>query len=153
MTDDRLDVGITQVRGLLDNQLASVDAIQTKIGVLLGFTSASLALLFSFGSGWATSHVAIAAVSAIALFVSASIFAASLMLTSYQQAPEPTWMVNLLNNPVIGSDSFKKQVIGAIWKAYDENIGLIDSRFKTINWAIALMVIGIGVFVGGVLMT
>lgn len=159
MSDDRLDLGVSQVVRVLDRQLASVDSIQTKIGVLLGFASASLALLFSLGLTWVTGHVAIAALSAVALLASIAIFAASLMLTEYEQAPDPSWLVDLLNKASIKGDGKKEydeireQVIGAAWKAYDNNQVRIKDRFALINWAVALLVIGLGIFVIGVLVT
>lgn len=153
MTDDRLDLGIAQVQRLLDGQLASVDSIQTKIGVLLGFASASLALLFSFGFSWVTAHVPIAAVSAAALLASVATFGASLMLENYETAPDPTWLVKLLNDSSKKTDSVKEDVIGSLWKAFDQNKQLIQDRFSMVNVAIVLLIVGLGVFVIGVLVT
>ncbi|HTT15448.1 MAG TPA: hypothetical protein VMG81_06720 [Thermoplasmata archaeon] len=151
MVDGRLDLGVAQVQRLLDNQLSSVDTIQTKIGVLLGFAATSLALIFSFGYSWVAAHGWLATGSAAALLASTAIFGASLMLTDYQIAPEPSWRVKLLNDADVKADELKEQVIGAMWKAYDTNRTLIDSRFGVVNIAVVLLVVGLGILVGGVL--
>lgn len=153
MPDDALDLGIDQIERVLDNQVASVDSIQTKVGVLIGFAATSLALLFSFGYGWVTGHVAIASVSAAALLASVAIFAASYMLAAYEQAPDPAWLVGLMNKRPLKLDEIKAEVIGSAWKAYDANKVLIDRRFSLVNWAIGLLIVGLGIFVIGVLAT
>lgn len=182
MPDDSLDVGISQVSRVLAYQLASVDSIQTKIGVLIGFAATSLTLLFSFGRSWVTGHVVIASISAGALLLSIAIFAASLMLTNYEQAPDPKWLVDLLDNPTTDKGildrivdqlsktttdkgvldllnkattdkALKEKVIGAMWQAFDDNRNLIEGRFALVNWAIGFLVAGLGVFVVGVLVT
>jgi len=73
------------------------------------------------------------------------------MLTDYQIAPEPSWRVKLLNDADVKADELKEQVIGAMWKAYDTNRTLIDSRFGVVNIAVVLLVVGLGILVGGVL--
>ena len=153
MTDDRLDLGLSQAQRLLDNQLSSVDTIQTKIGVLLGFAATTLALLFSFGAAWVMAHRILAAISGTLLFGSVTAFGSSLMLEEYVTAPDLTWLIQMLNDTSNKTEAVQENVIGAMWKAYDENKSYIDQRFRLVNWAIVLLVLGLGVFFSGVLLT
>ena len=153
MAGDRLDLGIAQTQRLLDQQLASIDSIQAKIGVLLGFSSASLALIFSFGSAWVTVHTPIAALSAVLLLASVTTFGGSLMLADYDTAPDPTWLVDLLNNKSKQTDAIKEDIIGSLWKAFDKNKQQIEDRLSMVNLAIGLLIAGLLVFVVGVFVT
>jgi len=135
----------------LDQQLSSVDQLQTKIGVLLGFDATSLAVIFSVGRAWLVSHRLIWVISALALIASAVIFAASLALEDYLISPRPDWLVGLLNDENMQLDAIKEELIGNFAGAYQENKKLILQRFVLVNWAIALMIIGLSVFVIGVL--
>lgn len=151
MTDDRLDLGVEQTHRLLDTQLASVDAIQTKIGVLLGFTATSLVVLFAFGGTWVATHLAISTVSAVTLLSAAAIFGIAMMLEDYSDSPGPGWLVGLLNDETNSTETVKEKVIGDAWNAYDDNRKLIQQRFRLVNAAVILMIAGTAVFVVGVL--
>lgn len=153
MTDDRLDIGVEQTQRLLDSQLSSVDAIQTKIGVLLGFASTSVVILFSFGRDWAVSHFLVAGTSALALLAAVSIFGISMMIEDYSDSPRPDWLVGLINDGETSTNNIKEKMIGNSWGAYDHNRRLIQKRFKMVNVAVILMIIGTGIFVVGVLIT
>jgi hypothetical protein len=152
-TKDSLDVGFEQVKRLVDGQFSSLASIQAKIGVLLGFDVTALGLIFTFGNGWILANRPLGALCAAILMGSLVVFASALMLQSYEDAPDPYWLVNSLNDPDIGALTLRTKLIGMYSWVYLRNKRTLSRRFYLVNAAVTMMVVGISVFALGVLLS
>lgn len=145
MADD-LDVALDQLRDLLSDQLKSVDGLSTKVSVVLGFVLTASGALFGLKAEVVAAHQIAAGLSAVVLFLAATLLAIPLMATTYIDPPDPDWVLRILNN---GRD-LRPALIQSLSGACIQNHATIARHFQTFNGAIVLFVIGVAVFVFGV---
>lgn len=145
----KLDLGIDLSKRILDNQLSSIDQLQTKVGVLLGFDATILGVVFTFGRSWAVAHIIPAGISGVLLFGAAVILGWTLRDEDYLEAPDPKKFVAEINNPAVTPPQLQDWAIGRLLGAFLANFQLIRRRFGMVNKAIILMLAGLGVFLVG----
>jgi hypothetical protein len=149
---DKFDLALDASKRLLDNQFSAVDTIQTKVGVLLGFSVSTLGIVFSLGAGWIAAHRLLGLGSASLLVASAIFFAWSLRVQEYRDVPDPEWLWKQLNSPEVDGTRFRKRLIANYNGAFNDNRTKRDDQFQRINWGIGFLVVGIAVFSFGVLL-
>ena len=149
---DKFDLALDASKRLLDNQSSAVDTIQTKVGVLLGFSVSTLGIVFSLGASWIASHRILGLVAAALLVVATFFFAWSLRVQKYRDAPDPDWLWTQLNSPEVDGTRLRKKLIANYNGAYNDNRTERQDQFQRINWGIGLLVAGIAVFSFGVLL-
>lgn len=148
MAASKLDVGLELSKRLLDNQLDSVNQLQTKVGVLLGFDATALGVIFSVSRSWIADHPIFGGVVGFMLTLAAVIFAIALWTSDYLEAPNPNSLVTKLNDSRVRVEDLVDWGIGNLLGAFLTNSNLIRSRFRFVNAGIIFMLLGLAVFVG-----
>lgn len=149
MPTSKLDIGMDLSKRILDNQLASIDQLQTKVGVLLGFDATTFGVIFAFGHAWAVGHVPEAGLSAGLLLAAAAVFGLTMRNADYLEAPDPKQFVERLNDAKETPDTVQDWAIGNLLGSFLENRKLIDQRFALVNSGIILMLLGLTAFAVG----
>lgn len=142
---------IEELRRLLDNQLKSLNDLQTKVGVALGFALTSLGILFSLGHPYLAINQRVSDVSAGLLVTSALLLGASYLsmrVTDIDPESVKTYALSM------GADlkGIQSNLVTAYATAYDDNKAGTNIRFIVVNVAIALFLASVVLFVVGVLL-
>jgi hypothetical protein len=147
MVDDNLDIAIHHVERVLADQLNSVNGLSNKASVTLGFVLTAFAAIFSLSRDAIQAHLVAALVSAALLVVSAVLLSFSYLVTEYDDPPDPVELLRLIAEP---PEVLKKDLLAHLAQAHTRNEGTISRRFQYLNRGILLFLIGVVVFVLGV---
>jgi hypothetical protein len=145
------DLALAASKRLLDSQFSSINAIQTKVGVLLGFAVSTLGILFSLGVGWVSGHQYLALIPAVLLLASVLVLTLALITRKYTEVPDPFWLWKLLNAENVDGTLLRKKLISNYTGAFEVNRTDRIWQFKLVNSGIVLLLLGIGSFVFAVL--
>jgi hypothetical protein len=151
-TEAELDIALPELRRLLDNQLTTLSSLQSKVGTLFGFALTSTGFLFSFGQSYLASHLVLAQISAVFLLTAIGVLGASYVSIVVSDVPDPDWIVNQLNDSDVKVGMLKADIVSSYARAYKDNARGSTVRFYAVNLSIGLLVVGIVVFVAGVLL-
>jgi hypothetical protein len=149
---DKFDLALDASKRLLDNQSSAVDTVQTKVGVLLGFSVSTLGIVFSFGASWIAAHRVLGLGAAALLVVSAIFFAWSFLMRPFRDVPDPEWLWRQLNSPGVDGSRLQKKLIANYTGAFNDNRSRRDDQSQVVNLGIGILVAGIAVFSFGVLL-
>jgi hypothetical protein len=147
MIDDNLDIAIHHVERVLADQLNSVDGLSSKASVTLGFVVTAFAAIFSLNRDAIQAHLVAALISAGLLVVSAVLLSFSYLVTEYDDPPDPVELLRLIGER---PEVLKKDLLAHLAQAHTTNEGTISRRFQYLNRGILLFLIGVVVFVLGV---
>jgi hypothetical protein len=147
VSDSNLDTALAQLERILGDQLGSINSLSTKASVGLGFVVSTFAAIFALSRDVLAAHV-IAAAATMVLFISAAVtLTFSLLVTEYEDPPNP---LDLLKRLKADSGTLKLELIANLADAYDTNKERISKRFRYLNAGLWLFILGVVVFVGGV---
>ncbi|HYY47108.1 MAG TPA: hypothetical protein VFA17_00310 [Thermoplasmata archaeon] len=145
--EGNLDLAIHHVERVLTDQLDSVDSLSNKASVALGFVLTAFGALFALSREAVHAHIVPALLSAGLLVVSAILLSFSYLVTEYDDPPNPVELLRLVGEP---PEVLKKDLLAHLAQAHTTNEGTISKRFQYLNWGILLFLIGVIVFVVGV---
>ena len=145
--EDNLDVAIHHVERVLADQLNSVNSLSNKASVALGFVVTVFGALFSLSRDAIHAHLAAALISAGFLVVSAILLSSSYLVTKYDDPPNPVELLRLIDDD---PKLLKRNLLAHLAQAHTTNEGTISERFRYLNEGILLFLIGVVVFVIGV---
>jgi len=148
MVDDtNLDVAIHHVERVLADQLNSVNSLSNKASVALGFVVTVFGALFTLSRDAIHAHLVAALISAGFLVISAILLSSSYLVTRYDDPPNPVELLRLIDGD---PELLKRNVLAHLAQAHTRNEGTISERFRYLNEGILLFLIGVVVFVIGV---
>lgn len=153
LTKETLETGLDQSQRVLDGQFSSLNSIQTKVGVLLGFDVTTLGLIYALGLSWVHSHKLLAGAATVSLIASMAIFAYSLAIRGYQTVPKMAWLARTLNSGGVGDLSLKSLLVSQYVAAVTQNKLTFSRKFYMVNTGLILMVLGIAIYAIGGLVT
>lgn len=147
VSDSNLDTALHQLERILGDQLGSISSLSTKSSVGLGFVVSTFAAIFALTRDVLAAH-ATAAAATMVLFISAAVtLTFSLLVTEYEDPPNP---LDLLKRLKADSGTLKLELIANLADAYDTNKERISKRFRYLNAGLWLFILGVVVFVVGV---
>jgi hypothetical protein len=142
-----LETALHQLERILGDQLGSINGLSTKASVGLGFVVSTFAAIFALSRDLVASHMA-AAISTMILFILAAVaLTFSLLVTKYEDPPSP---LELLKRLEADTDTLKLELVANLADAYETNKARISRRFRYLNAGLVLFIIGVLVFVVGV---
>ncbi len=150
MSDDSLDIAMQQLQRILSDQWTQIDGLSTKASVTLGFVLTVFGALFQLGRDSLQAHLPAAILSASLLTGSAVLLVFSYWVSKYRDDPDPTWLIGLIEtkeSPVVNA-----QLVANLADAYNANHEGIRKRFRYLNLAMVLFLLGVLVYVGGVVL-
>lgn len=151
-TDQELTIALDQLKRAVDNQLSALKELQTKVGTALGFNLTAIGLLFAFGATYISGHRFPATISAALLLSSAGLLGAGFVSFFVLDVPDPNWLLKKLNDPRVGKVDLLEALVANYAGAYVSNARGSFARLLAVNLGIALIILGVGVFVVGVLL-
>ena len=147
--DENLEFAIHQVERVLADQLTSVQGLSNKAGTLLGFILASFAAMFALSRDALQARLLFASAAASLLTVAAGGLAFSYRLTTYQNPPKPDGLLLLLARP---PPEVKRRILATMTKAFLRNEEVIARRFQFLNLSLTFFILGVLLFIAGVVM-
>ncbi len=151
-TEPELDVALDHLKRALDNQLGSLSELQGKVGTALGFSITGIGLLFAFGRAYIGGHPTPAVVSAVFLLAGTILLTASFLSFFVLDVPDPDWLLLKLNDPRVSLTDLKEALVSNYAGAYDSNARGAKVRLISVDVGIGTVVIGVAVFLVGVLL-
>lgn len=143
---DDLKISGDALRKLLDDQLASIDGLSSKVSVVLGFVVSTIGIIFSVGRSTLLSQPALTIIILILLLGAAVLLVFSYRVSEYLDTPQPEGLLDLLNDPKVTTDDLLSELVSNYSGAYLANAKLIQQKFSRFNAALVMLVAGIAIF-------
>ncbi len=139
-----LDIAYIEAKRIIDGQLAQVDGLDTKAGILVGFAGLVLGSIFNAVPNL-TQHrdpfvLPVTVLTALILLFAGIASLSAYGIKDYQTAPSISEMFKKLLN---WEDRHSKYlIVRELAKAYDQNALLISNKTKWIRISLLFLVIG-----------
>ncbi len=134
------------LRKLLDDQLASIDGLSSKVSVVLGFVVSTIGIVFSIGRATLLSNPPLTVLIVILLLGAAILLVLSYNVSKYFDSPQPEGLLDILNDPKVTTIDLLTELVSNYSGAYLANSKLIEQKFNRLNVALIMLVAGIAVF-------
>jgi hypothetical protein len=148
----KTDLALGELRRSLDNQLKSLSSLQSKVGTVLGFALTAIGLLFTLGRVALSARPVESDLAAGLMLISTAILGASYISVVVRDAPKTKWLQDNVNDKDVSPEKLKALVAGAYISAFNDNEKGERLRFYAVDAAIAILILGVAIFVVGVLL-
>lgn len=131
-----------EVKERLKDQFDSVDSMDTKAGIALGFNGAILAALLN--SDWfRTLPIYFSGFILLTICAATGIALKAFLVRAYKKDPDPSKLIEGYQGKT--ETETRGQLIRNFEKCFKDNQGMIDDKKKYLNWSFKLLTLIVGI--------
>ncbi len=131
-----------EIKERLKDQLDSVDSMDTKAGIVLGFNGAILAALLN--SDWfRTLPIYFLGFILLAICVTTGVALKAFLVRAYKKDPDPSKLIEGYQGKK--ENETRGQLIRNFEKCFNNNKEMIENKKKYINWSFKLLALTVGI--------